>query len=270
MEGASLFGSHSWTPFAQYGLTGNLFTFNADTLIFTWVTLALLLIGALAARWALNYPGTLVGHLSLTVVKSFATMVEQSTYKIVDRYVYFIGGLFLFIFTCNAIVLLPGMEEPTKDINTTLALGIIAFCYAQKEAIYAHGLKGYIEEYVKMPFSLFPEKKISVIAFFQAIARFIANIVLALFSLPLEILGKAATVVSLALRLLGNIFGGAMITGMFKQAIAGSFLFQTIALLSGINLIIALFFGLFEAVIQAFVFAILSLTYITMGISSHD
>ena len=98
----------------------------------------------------------------------------------------------------------------------------------------------------------------------------VANIVVGLFTLPMELLGKCANIISLSLRLFGNIFGGSVIVSIFKGVIAGSFLWQTLALALGINLILMLFFGLFEGFIQAFVFSILSITYISMAAQKSE
>jgi F-type H+-transporting ATPase subunit a len=162
-------------------------------------------------------------------------------------------------------VLLPGAEEPTNDINTTFAFALVSFCYIQKETIRSHGFIAYIQEYIKLPFNWLPEKKTLWFPI-QFIGRCIANICAGALSLPFELLSKIASVLSLSLRLFGNILGGSIITTMLNKAVAGSVLYQTIALATGLNLIVTLFFGLFEAGIQAFVFTLLSVTYLSMGV----
>ena len=76
--------------------------------------------------------------------------------------------------------------------------------------------------------------------------------------------------VSMACRLFGNIYGGAMIVGMWKSAIAGSILLQTLGVITGINMLMVFFFGLFEGFIQAFVFTVLTLTYLAMAVQPED
>jgi F-type H+-transporting ATPase subunit a len=88
--------------------------------------------------------------------------------------------------------------------------------------------------------------------------------------LPLNIVGKFASIISMAFRLYGNIFGGSTIATIYFSILHGSTLFQTIGLLSGINLIVLLFFGLFEGAIQAFVFAMLTITYLSIAVSSEQ
>jgi F-type H+-transporting ATPase subunit a len=280
----SLFHNTVWKPFASYGLNHVFFEYNANTLLYTWIGLATLIILSLLGRWALQYPLSISGYVSRSVITSFYSMVEQSLGRFVEAYFFFIASLFIIIFICNALVLIPGLEEPTQDLNTTIAFACIAFFYAQKETLLCHGLKGYILEYVKMPFVLFPSKKITPLTLLSALLRAVANMVAGLLSLPLEVLGKLATIVSLSLRLFGNIFGSAVITTLLKTAASGSTMMHLASLIGSYtislafitmplililvmlaSLITTFFFGLFEAFIQAFVFSVLSLTYLALG-----
>ncbi len=130
------------------------------------------------------------------------------------------------------------MEEPTKDINTTLALGLISFFYIQTVAIYKQGILAYIKEY----FSPF------------------------VFMFPLNIVGKLASIVSISFRLFGNIFGGSIIPKIYFGLIQGSLIGETIGLVLGLNFSLVLFFTLFEGSLQAFVFTMLTLTYLSIAI----
>ena len=242
MQGFDLFEHHTWQPFSSMGLTHSFWTINIDTIIYTWIALAILLILALVGRWCIKRPETIPGYLAETYIRSFMQMITQTLEHFNYRYFAFIASLFTFILICNTLIILPYMEEPTKDINTTLALALVSFTYVQKESIKAHGLWGYIQEFFK-PFFIF---------------------------FPLEVLGKLATIVSLSFRLFGNIFGGSIISTMWHNAISGSILAQIAGTLLGVNIIIMLFFGLFEGLIQAFVFSILSLTYLSMSIAREN
>lgn len=240
MSGIDIFEHNLWQPFAMFGLTGPLFTLNGTTIATTWYCMLIIAAVALAARYALQNPDTLPGFIVTSFIRTFTSMVHQTFDKVIYRYYAFITTLFIFIIVCNCCVIL-GFHEPTTDPNTTFALGIISFLYAQKEAILSQGLWGYIKHYFK-PF------------FFMA---------------PLEVLGKLTSIISLSFRLFGNIFGGSLILTLWAKAKAGSIITQTLGLLLGINLITMLFFGLFEGFIQAFVFTVLSLTYISMGIQEE-
>lgn len=263
MEGFELIHVHEWYPLAFLGLTSPWFSVNAETVLFTWLVMGIMIVLALIGRWALRKPHSVMGYVARSYITAFRSMVGQSCNRVVYRYFLFITTLFTFIFLCNIIIVIPGTEEPTIDLNTTFALALITLLYVQAETLRAHGLKGFLQEYFKMPLTVVPERY----TLFSIIFSFIklgANIIIALALLPLEILGKLATVISLSFRLFGNIFGGAIIAGLWKGLIVRSVFLQIIGLL-GLNLLILLFFGLFEGFIQALVFSILSLTYICMA-----
>lgn len=288
MEG-SFFHSETVQPFARYGLQGILFQFDAETIVYTWIALGILLMVSLFGRWAIKNPTSLVGYATLSILKSFKSLIEQSAHTFQARYYFFITTLFCFIFTCSALVVIPGLEEPTKNLNTTFALAILAFLYVQRETFRAHGLSGYLQEYFKMPFTLpkltpFSCKKIVL---FVVIS--ICNIIAGILSFPLELLSKLSNVLSLSLRLFGNIFGSSIMITMFKQATTGtrllgyiSYIFQfnalagliaaplLLAFVAAISLVLSFGFGLIESLIQAFVFSILTLTYITLATQHHE
>ena len=64
-------------------------------------------------------------------------------------------------------------------------------------------------------------------------------------------------------------FGGSIISSIYFSAIQGSFVLELIGLASGINLTLAVFFGMFEGFLQAFVFAMLSLTYLSIALQTE-
>lgn len=238
MANLDLFAGHLWYPLKSIGLTHNFFAINTHTVIHTWIVLIVLLTICLIARYFLYYPETLPGFFIKSILNNFQGLITQSLGKFVYKYFAFITSLFVFIISCNWIGVLPMIEEPTKDLNTTLALGIISFLYIQKESISKNGFKSYIKE------------------FFEPI----------FFMLPLNILGELATIVSISFRLFGNIFGGSIIMSIFNKAIGNSIFLNSIATFTGVNMIIMIFFVLFEGFLQAFVFSILSLTNLTMAV----
>jgi F-type H+-transporting ATPase subunit a len=272
MHGLKIFEYHTWQPLSYFGIYHPFFVLHADTIIYTWVALCIIFIIACIGRWSLHYPQSTIGYLSQSFVRIFIDTIEQSFNRFIYPYFFFITALFSFILICNLLLLLPGGEEPTKDINTTLALGIISFLYTQKEGFKALGFAGYVQEYMKFPFSFIsPHARFSpIVQILLNILIFCANCIVGIITLPLEVFGKLATIISLAFRLFGNIFGGSMIYGLWLQAISGSIIWQALAIITGINLIIMLFFGLFESLIQAFVFSILSLTYLSMAVQHGE
>lgn len=242
-----------WYPFSFLGIEHTLTGLNIHIIFHTWFVLAILLIFSLLARIFLLKEKSFGQYLIKKFALNFTSMVEQSADSLIERHYLFIASLFTYILSCNWLGLFPYVEEPTKDINTTLALGIIVFVYIHKEVIYSLGLKHFLKD-LFMPFEIF----------------FPLNLIAGLFMLPLKLLGELATVISLSFRLFGNIFGGYIISTIYYKALSGSILFQIIGLLSGVNLLIAVFFILFEGFLQAFVFSILSLTNTIMAIKTEE
>lgn len=252
-----------WYPFKQLGITHSVTAINVPTILNTWVALVVMVIVILIARYFLRYRRTdespeldlsghaYAAHIVKIYIKSFMSLVEQTAGTFIYRYFSFTISLFTFILFCNWVALLPFMEEPTQDLNTTLALGIVAFLYMQKEIIQARGVIRYLKEYFLPPFEIF----------------FPLNIILGIAAFPLKLLGEVASVISLSFRLFGNIFGGATIIQIFHRTLANSLLVNTLSTVSGAPIILTLFFVLFEGGLQAFVFAILTLTNITMAVA---
>jgi F-type H+-transporting ATPase subunit a len=99
-----------------------------------------------------------------------------------------------------------------------------------------HGIGGYIKSYFS------PEGLIGILMF------------------PLNLVGKIAEVVSISFRLFGNIFGGVVIISVVSGLL--HYMFMPIGLYG--------FFGIFVGTVQAFVFTMLALTYISMGAAEEE
>lgn len=165
------------------------------------------------------------------------------------RFFPLIASLFVFLMISNFIGFLPThiFEEPTADINCTLGLGILGMLIATYCAIRAKGIGGYVEELLG-PMWHQPD---------ATGGAKIAGKLSALFFFPLNIIGELAKVVSISFRLFGNIIGGSIIL------IVVSSLVYNFSLLSiGMDL----FFVFFVGAVQAFVFTMLTLTYIAVAI----
>ena len=222
------------------GLDHPFFTITPETVIHTWIILLILLVLVLPMRWLIKK--TLAPRfLALYFFETFADMCTQTLGFFSFNHISFVTAIFIFIVLCNCISVIPWLEEPTKDLNTTLALGIITFIYTQYYAIKAQGVWLYTKEYFSPFFLMF----------------------------PLHVLGKLATVISISFRLFGNIFGGHIISSLYHSALQSSIIAQLLGLLSGTNLIIMFFFGIFEGGLQAFVFCMLTLTYLSIAIHTE-
>lgn len=241
MEGLELFQIKQWQPFTYLGFTHSFFTINAPTVINTWIALFFIALMVLPIRYILAKKTSTLRFALISSLASFADFTTQTLGMFSFAHFSFVGSLFIFIFLCNGLSLFPWLEEPTQDLNTTFALGIITFFYIQGYAIQSQGIKEYLKEYFQPFFIMF----------------------------PLHVIGKLATVVSISFRLFGNIFGGATISHLYYSVIKSSLLLEIAGLLST-NLMITLFFGLFEGFLQAFVFAMLTLTYLSIALHGES
>ncbi|HJM69043.1 MAG TPA: FoF1 ATP synthase subunit a [Candidatus Babeliales bacterium] len=238
----NLFDVSTVNPFANFGLTHAFWHVNLETVVYTWVIMAVVVALVTIFNIALRYNHDIISFGLLSFVKTFKDLVSQTLGFYSFAHTAFILTLFTFIFLCNSIGIVPGMEEPTSDLNTTLALGITSFVYIQINSIRVHGFLGYLWE------------------FFQPF----------FFMMPLNIVSELASIMSISFRLFGNIFGGLIIGKLYYGAIGGVAILEVLGMISGLNLILILFLGLFTGVVQAFVFSILSLTYLALAIQTDE
>lgn len=151
------------------------------------------------------------------------------------KYFPLIGALFIYIFTCNVIGLIPGLVPPTENINTNAACAVIVFLYYNFVGIRENGLKNYLKHFLGPVIWLGP------------------------LMLIIELISHFVRPVSLSVRLFGNMTGDHMVLGLFSELVP--FLVP----------IIFLGLGLFISFIQAFVFSLLSIIYIALAteVDSH-
>lgn len=233
---------NQWHPLSSLGFNHPFFSIDTDTVINTWIALLVLILLIIAARIALTRKSSVTRYMVIQYVRTFVDLCSQSFGFFSFEHTAFIIALFTYILLCNCIAILPWVEEPTKELNTTLALGLISFFYIQYHAIKEHGFWHYFKEFFTPFFFMF----------------------------PLHIIGKLSTIVSMSFRLFGNIFGGATIVHIYSGILSNSWFLQLVGLFSGINLIMVGFFILFEGFLQAFVFTMLSMTYLAIALSHNE
>jgi len=203
--------------------------FNVETIIMTWIVMAALIVFAFLASRNIGFlpnPFQVVGEF---FVSAFYGLTKDALDEdMAKTYFPLICSLFMFLLLSNWLGILPKLSEPTKDLNTTLGLGIMGFFIAHHAGIKTKGLKKYAKEYCEPMF----------------------------FMAPLNIIGELAKVVSISFRLYGNILGGAIII------LVVSHLIYSLALPP----FLMCFFSLFIGTIQAFVFTMLTLVYISVQV----
>lgn len=130
-----------------------------------------------------------------------------------------------FILLCNYMGNIPGFFSPTANINTTGACALIVVVFTHVIGVKFHGIK-YVKHFLGPVWWLTP-----LIA-------------------PIEIIGHLARVLSLSIRLFGNIMGEELVLGIL-MFLAGLYLAP----------LPMMFLGLFTGFIQAFIFCLLSMMY---------
>jgi F-type H+-transporting ATPase subunit a len=157
-------------------------------------------------------------------------------------------SLFVFLILSNFMGFIPSrlFEEPTADINTTLALGIMSMAIAVYCGVKVKGAWGFFEELLGPMWKQEGAKG----------GAMIAGKLSALFFFPLNFIGEIAKVISISFRIFGNILGGAIII-----VVVSSLTYFTL-----IPIPLDFFFVFFVGTVQAFVFTMLTLTYIAVAI----
>lgn len=253
MNDITLGVEYSWDVSAFFGCKPNpFFMLNVTTIVHTWLIMCLIAVLVIMIRF-FSLRCQLVHYSMVKGCKILHHMILQSLGFFSFDHFCFISTIFIFILMCNIAPVIPWLEEPTQDLNTTLALGLCAFFYTQFAAVRVMGFMKYLYLEFLSP----------------------------LWLLPLHVVGKIASVLSISLRLFGNIFGGAIISkiytgGALKYAtmlyITNYFfinvLFTLLITLVTLTLstVITIFFTVLEGFLQAFVFTILSLTYLSIAV----
>jgi F-type H+-transporting ATPase subunit a len=213
-------------PHWYLNLGGFSLEFNSETLIMSWLVMAVIIaFGWLATRKLSFLPGSWQ-TLGEIMVSTFEGLVNDALDEGNRHYFPMIITIFLFVWLSNMLGVIPGLSEPTKDLNTPLAYGIMGFFIAHYAGIKTKGFKAYLSEYVQPMF----------------------------FMAPLNIIGELSKVVSISFRLYGNIMGGSIIILVVSDLVYGLVLPP----------LLNVFFGIFVGTIQAFVFTMLTLVYISV------
>jgi F-type H+-transporting ATPase subunit a len=150
------------------------------------------------------------------------------------RFLPIIMGLAVFIFTCNIFGLFFFVQPPTAVTSTTFALSITAFLFYNIVGIRENGVLKYMKHFVGPVWWLF------------------------FIMIPIEVISHLARILSLAVRLFGNIFGEHSATGIFF------WIFPFVVPWPMMGL------GIFGALLQAFIFIMLTMAYLNGVVASEE
>lgn len=194
------------------------------TLVFTWVTMFVLVAGSyLITRKLKTGPEISPGQ---NILEALVITMKKQIYEVSRQdpgpYLPFIGTLFIFILAANILSVVPGFIAPTGSLNTSIALAMCVFLAVPVFGIASQGIGGYLKEYIKPTVIM----------------------------LPFNIISEITRTLSLAIRLYGNVMSASVIAVILLGVIPLFFpvVMQVLGLLTG--------------VIQAYIFAILAIVYI--------
>jgi len=220
-----------------------------NTIITMWLVMAILLSLAITFRVTMTYlPKGFQNFVEWALGGMYNFMTEVGGEAAKKHFPIFIT-FFLTILFSNWLGIMLGLvaeqlgflRAPTSDLNTTIALALVAFAYFEYKAIRAHGALGYAGHFVNLK-ALFTGGPMGVIDFFVGLLHIVSELVRPL---------------ALSLRLFGNIFGGEIVLTVAFLLIAPGFPLPFMALEFLIGLI------------QAFVFSVLFLTFTALN-TAHE
>lgn len=229
-------------PRILFYITDNIFV--TESVVLTWAVMAVLIIVSLIlTRNLKTRPGKIQALLEGGVEMLYGLVEGAVGERNSNLAPYFVGFL-IFTFCCNALGIL-GLRSTTADVNTTFAMGIIAFFMIQGLAFRRKGFKGHIN-HMASPYK---------------------------FMFPINLISDLAMPVSLAFRLFGNILGGCVVMALCYSATA-SLSYSLGMTIPIFNLVLPiplnLFFDLFEPALQAFVFCMLTMTFIGINTEPEE
>ena len=169
------------------------------------------------------------------IVQTLYDLVESSIGKHWRKFAPYIGALFTFSIL-GSLVSMIGLRSVTADFNAPLAWALVTFVFIHGTNIRTHGFLGYLKGYVEPVFVM----------------------------MPINVISEVSTPVSMSLRHFGNIVSGMVITSMVYFALSAVTKGIGIAFLTiGIPAVLSLYFDLFGGFMQAFVFIMLTMAYIS-------
>ncbi len=195
------------------------------TLVMTWIMMTVLAVGAklLTRKLAVKAGPVSRAQAALEIiVTGMAEQIGETGLDRPNRYLPFLGTLFLFIALANLGSLIPGFEPPTGSLSTTAALALCVFIAVPSFGIRDRGLAQYLRTYTQPTVLM----------------------------LPFNIISELSRTLALAVRLFGNMMSGGLIVAILLSITP--YLFP----------IVMTVLGLLTGMVQAYIFSILAAVYI--------
>ncbi len=205
--------------FWQHGI----FKLNG-TIVFTWGLMLVLAVGSklVTRNLSTELKRSRWQNLLEIIVTAIEKQIEEVGLAHPEKYIGFLGTIFLFIALASLCTIIPGYEPPTSSLSTTAALALCVFVAVPLFGIEEQGLRGYLKSYAEPTVIM----------------------------LPFNVISELSRTLALAVRLFGNMMSGAMIIGILLTITP--FLFP----------IVMTALGLLTGMVQAYIFSILAAVYI--------
>lgn len=212
--------------FCQHGF----FKLNA-TIAFTWGLMLVMALGSklITRKLSMGHKRSRWQNLLEIIVSAILQQIEDVGLRHPEKYLGYLGTLFLFVAAASLCTLIPGYETPTASLSTTLALALCVFVMVPLFGIEDQGLKRYLESYIEPTVIM----------------------------LPFNLISEISRTLALAVRLFGNMMSGAMIVAILLTITP--FIFPVVITL----------LGLLTGMVQAYIFSILAAVYIAAATQVH-
>lgn len=170
-----------------------------------------------------------------------------------EKYLPLIGTIGIFILLCNAINVIPTLEAPTATATVPLGCAVIVFVYYHMSGVFKQGPLGHAKHFLGPVLPMAP------------------------LMLPIELFSHSFRLLSLTVRLWVNMLVSELLYGVFLGLMLAVYLYLgklgAVGYVGGIFpfFIPLLFIGLhiFVAILQAFVFTILPIIYVSEAVAEH-
>jgi F-type H+-transporting ATPase subunit a len=202
------------------------------TILWTWVLMLIMVIGArlITKRLKSEIHISRRQNVLEIIVLGILKQIKDIGIPHPEKYVAFIGTIFLFIAMAALCTIFPVYEPPTGSLSTTAALAICAFLAVPLFGIEDRGFKGFLKTYLE-PTPLM---------------------------LPFNVIGEVSRTLALAIRLFGNVMSGTMILGILL--VITPFVFPIVMTL----------LGLLVGMVQAYIFSIITTVFIAAAVKSAE
>ena len=194
------------------------------TIVFTWALMLVMVVGSklVTRRLSTDLERAPWQNLLEIIVSGIVSQIKDVGLDRPEKYIGFLGTLFLFVALASLCTVIPGYEPPTGSLSTTAALALCVLVAVPLFGIEEQGLGGYLKSYAEPTILM----------------------------LPFNIISELSRTLALAVRLFGNMMSGTMILAILLTVTPFVFPIVMSAL------------GLLTGMVQAYIFSILAAVYI--------